>query len=318
MKPDSKKRQRKAKRLQEEFRQKKEVLELEMEIAVAKAEDAAYEQTEVQSQQPEESLHHVVDHEIGQMVKPSPREVQAWVDDRSSQMPTGPALSNDSFVRVDREVSFRKQSMQGYEEPIIHGIEPRPLSAERNLPPSIRNPQEERQHAVESQNTSSISSNQLEAILKQQCLLMGVMQAPKVSLMNFDGEPLRYHQFIRTFEENVEKVIPDNAARLTRLAQHCTGEAKRVVDCCLLMDPEMGYPRARKLLKERFGNRIAIATLWIQKLTEEEQRPLREYADNLRSCQEALNAMGALNELNTQGNLFKLVKKLPMYLQGRW
>ncbi len=56
----------------------------------------------------------------------------------------------------------------------------------------------------------------------------------------------------------------------------------------------------------------------MQKLTEEKQQSLRDYADDLRACQKALQALGSLNELNTQGNLCKLTKKLPFYLQQRW
>ena len=55
------------------------------------------------------------------------------------------------------------------------------------------------------------------------------MQAPKVAIPPFNGDPLMYAQFIRAYEDNVEKVVHDNAARLARLVQLCSGEAARVV-----------------------------------------------------------------------------------------
>ena len=44
--------------------------------------------------------------------------------------------------------------------------------------------------------------------------------------------------------------------------------------------------------------------------------PLREIADELHACYESLHALDALGELQTQGNLLKIVQKLPAYLQN--
>ncbi len=168
------------------------------------------------------------------------------------------------------------------------------------------------------ETASQVASNVSSIPAQEMRQLIGVLQAPKVTLTKFDGEPLKYHQFVRIFEENVDKVIDDNAARLTRLLEHCTGDAKEVVESCMLMDPDEGYPLARRMLRERFGRKIEIATHWIQSLTGERVQSLRRYADRLKVCQNALHALGSLNELNTQGNLRRLVKKLPNYLQQRW
>ena len=46
--------------------------------------------------------------------------------------------------------------------------------------------------------------------------------------------------------------------------------------------------------------------------------PIQEYADNLRSCYEALVSMEALIHLDNSTNLLKLGEKLPGYLQSRW
>ena len=50
----------------------------------------------------------------------------------------------------------------------------------------------------------------------------------------FSGDPMSYQRFIRAFEDNVERVISDDASRLARLAQQCEGEAARVIECCML------------------------------------------------------------------------------------
>ena len=149
--------------------------------------------------------------------------------------------------------------------------------------------------------------------------LIGVLQAPKVDLPVFRGDPMRYHTFMRAFDDNVEKAIEDPSSKLARLVQLCAGEAARVIQGCTLMHPERGYARARQLLKERFGDEFVIAELWGQRLLEIGTRmPLREFADELRACFESLDALNALGELQTQGNLAEIIKKLPAFLQNRW
>ena len=85
------------------------------------------------------------------------------------------------------------------------------------------------------------SDKALEALYRQQTMMMGALQAPKIQLMEFHGDPMLYHAFIRSFEENVEKMLPDSGARLARLMHLCKGEAGRAIRCCNLMDPEQGY-----------------------------------------------------------------------------
>ena len=94
--------------------------------------------------------------------------------------------------------------------------------------------------------------------------MMGALQAPKIGLLDFQGDPMSYHSFIRSFEENVEKMLYDDGARLARLIHLCKGEAGRAIKCCGLMDPEQGYARVRRLLEQRLGDKHTITELWIK------------------------------------------------------
>ena len=135
----------------------------------------------------------------------------------------------------------------------------------------------------------------LEALHRQQAVMMGALQVPKIELLEFHGDPMSYHSFIRSFEENVEKMLYDDGARLARLIHLCKGEAGRAIKCCSLMDPEQGYARARHLLEQRFGDKHTITELWIKKLNEGGPRVnLQEYADELLDCYESLNVLGSL------------------------
>jgi hypothetical protein len=90
------------------------------------------------------------------------------------------------------------------------------------------------------------------------------------------------------------------------------------------MPPEVGYGRARELLKERFGNDYLIADACVGKLTEgcqikaSDRVRLQELADDLGYCGEMLAAMGISYELNNQATLVKITDQLPSYLQNRW
>ena len=139
----------------------------------------------------------------------------------------------------------------------------------------------------------------LEALYRHQAVMMGALQAPKIELLDFHGDPMSYHSFIRSFEENVEKMLYDDGARLACLIHLCKGEAGRAIKCCSLMDPKQGYARVRRLLEQRFGDKHTITELWIKKLNDEGPRVnLQEYADELLDCYESLNALGALQEMN--------------------
>ena len=77
------------------------------------------------------------------------------------------------------------------------------------------------------------SDKALEALYRQQTMMMGALQAPKIELMEFHGDPMLYHAFIRSFEENVEKMLPDDGAHLTRLIHLCKGKAGRPSDVAI-------------------------------------------------------------------------------------
>ena len=162
------------------------------------------------------------------------------------------------------------------------------------------------------------------ATCEQQRQLINLMQAPKVEIPVFAGDPLKYYVFIRAFEENVEKYVTDSASRLARLIQSCSGRALALLQGCAIMQPEEGYEKARQLLKDRFGSEFVIAQAWINHVTSHpaikanDGPGLQEYADLLRTCMHTLQAMKALAEINTQGSLLLIVTKLPSSIQARW
>ena len=68
---------------------------------------------------------------------------------------------------------------------------------------------------------------------------------PKSELMSFDGDPLKYFLFMRSFENSIEKDADDKSRRMQLLIQYCSGKAKKVIESCVLMEPDEGYEEAK-------------------------------------------------------------------------
>ena len=153
--------------------------------------------------------------------------------------------------------------------------------------------------------------------------VINTLRLPAVELVQYDGNPLKFWSFIRTFESKVENCTSDNAAKLSRLIYYCTGKVRRVIECCSVMSPEEGYPKAKALLKQRFGNDFLIAEAWVKKVTSgkpigpQDKERLQELSDDLCSCIETLIAMNYESELRNQSILLKIAEQLPTYLQAR-
>jgi hypothetical protein len=181
---------------------------------------------------------------------------------------------------------------------------------------------------VEPEWSAKVDNNELFKVIgetqQQNRQLIDAVRLPTAQLISFDGNPLRYWSFIRSFESAVDNCNVDDSAKLTRLIHYCTGKARKVVECCAVMDPSVGYARAKGLLKDRFGDNFMIAEAWINKITENkmikaaDRLQLQEFADDLMCCRETLTAMGYVAEINSQATLLKLVERLPVYLQARW
>lgn len=89
---------------------------------------------------------------------------------------------------------------------------------------------------------------------QQQLQMFQALQLPRTELPDFHGDPLQYWVFIRAFENSVTGSAIGDGAKLTRLLHYCKGSARKVIECCVVMPPERGYPKAMSLLKDRFGD----------------------------------------------------------------
>ena len=148
---------------------------------------------------------------------------------------------------------------------------------------------------------------------------------PKPELATFDGNPLEYWNFIKSFGTSIESNAINESEKLMYLIQYTSGEAKRTIKSCLVMDSSVGYHQtARKLLEERFGHPFTIASTYVAKLTEgpplkpSDRTGLLAFADQLKDCERTLESIGYLDEINSADNLRRIVQRRLFHFQTKF
>ncbi len=163
--------------------------------------------------------------------------------------------------------------------------------------------------------------NEIAALLVQQNNLSSL---PSREVPLFYGDLLRYHDFMHTFEEMVEKKSSGYADCLHFLEQYTRGQPKEFVRSCLHMIPSQGYKRAKDLLKEHFGNEVRITSAYMEKafswktIKSEDAKALQDYGLFLRSCCNAMQNICYMNELSLATNIQAILGKRPYKLRERW
>ena len=197
-----------------------------------------------------------------------------------------------------------------------------PLKIERKLMDQYDDDDEQRKKTdngsgVEVLKSIQMVQQQVERQLKQQRL-------PKAELMSFDGDPLNYFLFMKSFENNVEKSTFDSSERLQILMQYCTGKARQVIKSCGMMDADVGFHKAKRLLAERFGDKYTVTNAWIHKVSEgpmikiSDREALQDLVDDLENCEITLKVTGRLHQINNEDRIIKILQRLPVYIKSRW
>ena len=165
------------------------------------------------------------------------------------------------------------------------------------------------------------NQSSLTRILVKQQLLSTL---PQGNIPAFDGHTLEYKSFIHSFEHCIENKTDNSRDRLQFLIQFTRGQAQRLVTSCEYMSPDRSYQKAKRLLKENFGNEYKLSCAYLEKalswplVQSEESRSLQGHAMFLRSGCNAMEEMEHLEELDTVSNMRSIVLKLPYKLRERW
>ncbi|KAL7831402.1 hypothetical protein SRHO_G00309050 [Serrasalmus rhombeus] len=158
-----------------------------------------------------------------------------------------------------------------------------------------------------------------ESLIKQQKLTL-----PSPNILVFKGDPMEYRLFMRAFEHCIESKTENSKDRLYYLEQHTTGQPNDLVRSCFHMDPEQGYFEAKKLLKERFGDKYKISMAYLDKalnwptIKSDDVKALEAYALFLTNCDNAMSDLEYLDEMENAANMRTVISKLPYRLREKF
>ena len=167
------------------------------------------------------------------------------------------------------------------------------------------------------------ASNQEREVHKLGLDIAQMLSVPKIEIEPFDGNPMNYHSFCRSFKVNVEQVCSDPDAKLAHLLSCTTGPAHDAIKGTRITGGKEGYERAQAILAEMFGSRQIIVQEVMNELNHYSKalktaQQVRDYSFALSNAREILTALGALSELDSQTVIKGLVANLPIFAQHKW
>ncbi|KAI2668803.1 hypothetical protein H4Q32_005610 [Labeo rohita] len=181
-----------------------------------------------------------------------------------------------------------------------------------------------------SSNTGEQSPSVLNVLQKQQQITELLIQQQKASHLPpceipiFDGDPLQFNSFMKTFQFCVEDKTNNKGDCLYFLERYTKGRPKEIVRSCMNMRPERGYVSAKAMLKQHFGNDHVVSAAYMEKVLQwpmikgEDVTALQDYAVFLRGCCNAMSEVQYLQELDMPANMRTVVSKLPFKLREKW
>ena len=140
----------------------------------------------------------------------------------------------------------------------------------------------------------------------------------------FNGNPLRYPNWVKSFETFIERKTKDPSERLYYLGKYTAGAAKEAVSGLLPLDNVDAYSKAKKILTNRFGNPFTVADAFRKrinswpKIQPNDGQGLRKFSDFLEHCNTAMKTIQYLNVLNDPDENQKIIQKPPNHLVVRW
>ena len=129
-----------------------------------------------------------------------------------------------------------------------------------------------------------------------------------------DGDPLRYHQFIRQVEDRILNIYrqTDPGHALQLLLQSTTGRARKLIENCIMLPPSEALKEALNLLYRSFGSPYVAIKAHLKRVCEgppvgTDERHLQDFYTELVNCKmvlESANATHLLNAVSTAEGIF--------------
>ncbi|XP_076047328.1 uncharacterized protein LOC143028851 [Oratosquilla oratoria] len=152
--------------------------------------------------------------------------------------------------------------------------------------------------------------------------LVVILNAPKVELDVFEGNPLEYNLFMTIFDELVDSKVSDPQIKLTRLLQYTKGPAKAAIKNCALVGNSAGYAGARDILKRRFGNSHLVSQQIVNDLKNgkmvSKPQELRQLGDDLTMAVATFGKLELYERFNTQEYILDILQRCQGFVRNKW
>ena len=185
--------------------------------------------------------------------------------------------------------------------------------------------QQQQQHQTQQMfQTQQYRDQQFQQLISHHQEMSLSMSLPDVQVPTFNGDPIDYCYFVRSFQNLIETKTSSDSARLFYLVQYTSGEVQDLMRSCLSMKPQEGYKEATRLLKEKYGQNYKIATTYVDRLVQfpiikaEDGHALQQFSVLLISCKNTLKEIGYLGKVENPDCLLKIIGKLPFALRLKW
>ncbi|XP_054653604.1 uncharacterized protein LOC129193043 isoform X1 [Dunckerocampus dactyliophorus] len=153
---------------------------------------------------------------------------------------------------------------------------------------------------------------------------LSMSRLPVPEPTTFSGDPLRFTDWKLTFMTLIDRKSLPSSEKMFYLKNYLAGEAQKAVQGFFYRDSESAYKGAWKVLEDRYGNPFIIQKAFRDKLMRwpkintNDPLALREFADFLQSCTEAIPHVKGLAILNDCEENHKMLKKLPEWIVRKW
>lgn len=159
-------------------------------------------------------------------------------------------------------------------------------------------------------------------IQKTQVELLRRMTVPVPKPPVFDGNILEYPKWENAFDALIEDQVVRPNYKLYYLGEYTCGSAQKTISGLLGLRTEDAYKRARKTLKERFGDPFRIYEAYRDKLRNWKpcitSADLQEFSDFLIITQETMKSVKYLKELESYSTIRELAARLPTFYGNKW
>ena len=204
--------------------------------------------------------------------------------------------------------------------PLAEAFKPATPAVGKNLSEPVDNKsQVENVHLATGQHVSELSM-----LTKAFSDSMAANRLPVPVPRIFDGDPLYFIDFERSFQTLIENKGIQPTEKLYYLKQYVSGPARDAIEGFFFGTTEQAYQGAWKTLRDRFGQQFKVRQAFRDRLEKwpkigaKDSTALQKFSDFLKGCLDAIPYVEGLSILNDCMENQKLLSKLPEWLVTRW